>query len=46
MNDKKKTFVIPDAEIIMLLDIETDNIVASAGVNGWSEDDNGETFGQ
>ena len=47
MKDKKKTFVMPEAEVVNLFDIETDNIiVASAGVNGWDGDDNGEVFNQ
>ena len=48
MNDKKKTFVMPDAEVVNLFDIETDNIiVASAGngVNGWRDDDGTEVWG-
>ena len=47
MNDKKKTFVIPEAEVVVLFDIETDNIVASAGngVNGWRDDDGTEVWG-
>ena len=46
MDDKKKTFAIPEAEVIILSDIETDNIVQSAGVDGWSGDDNVETWGE
>ena len=46
MNDKKKTFVMPEAEVVILFDIETDQIVQSAGVNGWRGDDGTETWGQ
>ena len=45
MDDKKKTFVIPEAEIVTLFDIETDNITASAGVENWDGDDNVEQWG-
>ena len=46
MDDKKKLFVIPEAEVVVLFDIETDNIVASAGVDGWEGDDGTEKWGQ
>ena len=46
MDDKKKTFVMPEAKVVNLFDIETDNIVQSAGVNGWAGDDGTEVFGE
>ena len=45
MDDKKKTFVIPEAEIIELFGA-IDTIGESAGVNGWDDDDNVEKWGQ
>ena len=45
MDDKKKTFVIPEAEVVILLDIETNIIAASAGTDGWDDDNNTEVWG-
>ena len=46
MDDKKKTVTVPEAEVVTLFDIETDNITQSAGVDGWSGDDGTEVFGE
>ena len=45
MDEKKKTFIAPEAEVINLFDIETDIIATSAGLNGWGSDDNTEVWG-
>ena len=44
MDDKKKTFFIPEAEIVCLM--KEDIITDSAGTRGWSEDDNVEDWGK
>ena len=43
MDDKKKTFVIPEAEIVSF---ETEDIITeSAGTTGWGSDNNVEVWG-
>ena len=43
MNDKKKTFLVPEAEIVTFN--QEDIIAESAGTNGWENDDNTEVWG-
>ena len=43
MDDKKKTFVIPEAEIMPFSN--EDIITGSAGLDGWDLDDNTEVWG-
>ena len=43
MDDKKKTFVIPEAEIMPFSN--EDIITESAGLLGWDDDDNTEVWG-
>ena len=43
MDDKKKKFAIPEAEIVNFA--EEDIITKSAGLGNWDEDDNTEVWG-
>jgi len=43
MDDKKKEFITPEAEIVAFS--QKDIIAESAGVDGWDSDDNTEVWG-
>ena len=43
MNEKKKEFLIPKAEMVTLY--QEDIITESAGVDGWIKDNNTEVWG-
>ena len=43
MDEKKKEFIVPKAEIVSF---ECEDIITdSAGLNGWGDDDNTEVWG-